>query len=197
MQSKKQLMISKQKQQLKRQKQRQAAIKKEKDAKNEANVKKEESKGTNATQVIYDALLSENNTIIKDAIDKATTDIEADAAAKKAEIDQLAHLGDEEKDAAKAAIDQALEKAKSAIEDAQDTETIHDAKSTFDKTTDEIVNKAKLDDAKVKANKDLTEHAQLVKDKIEALADVTEEQKSEAKQAVEDALTAALDRKST
>src|SRR5699024_11111279 len=170
------------------------AVQAVKDASKLANVENEATKGENAMQAIYDALLAENDTIIHDAIDKATADIEADAAAKKAEIDQLAHLGDQEKEAAKAAIDQALEAAKSAIADAKDTDTIRDVKSTFDTTTDDVVNNAKLDDAKVKANTDLTEHAQLVQDKIDALADVTEEQKSAAKQAVEDALTAALNK---
>ena len=120
--------------------------------------------------------------------DEAKTAIENAARAKKAEIDQTPNATDEEKVAAKAKVDEAVNNAKASIDQATNNNGVDTAKS---EGTDAINHVqpvvVKKDEAKVAINK----AAEAKKAEIDQTPNATDEEKAAAKAKVDEAVTTA------
>ncbi|MCH4433565.1 SasC/FmtB family protein [Staphylococcus haemolyticus] len=133
-----------------------------------------------------DSINNVQPTVVKK--DEAKTAIENAARAKKAEIDQTPNATDEEKVAAKAKVDEAVNNAKASIDQATNNNGVDTAKS---EGTDAINHVqpvvVKKDEAKVAINK----AAEAKKTEIDQTPNATDEEKAAAKAKVDEAVTIA------
>ena len=133
-----------------------------------------------------DAINNVQPTVVKK--DEAKTAIENAARAKKAEIDQTPNATDEEKVAAKAKVDEAVNNAKASIDQATNNNGVDTAKS---EGTDAINHVqpvvVKKDEAKVAINK----AAEAKKAENDQTPNATDEEKAAAKAKVDEAVTTA------
>ncbi|MDT3948699.1 DUF1542 domain-containing protein, partial [Staphylococcus haemolyticus] len=148
-------------------------------ATNNNGVDTAKSEGTDAINHVQPVVVKKDEA--KVAINKA-------AEAKKAEIDQTPNATDEEKAAAKAKIDDAVNNAKASIDQATNNAGVDTAKS---EGTDAINHVqpvvVKKDEAKVAINK----AAEAKKTEIDQTPNATDEEKAAAKAKVDEAVTIA------
>lgn len=163
------------------------------DATSTANVDTAVSNGKNAMQDIYDKLLEENNNTVEESKDKQKADLQNEVKKYKEEIDALKHVSEEEKDAAKAEIEKIAKEAETAIDEANSSKAMTEIKTDAVEDMKDEVTKVTLTDAKIDANKQLQDHAAIVKDDIDALTGVSEEEKESAKTAIDNAVNKAVE----
>lgn len=161
-----------------------AANKAVKDAKDIPTVEQATQDGKEEMDKVYNTIAKESEAFIKTEKDKAIEEIEKDAEDAKNAIDDLDNLTDKEKEAAKDAIDDALDKAKDAIENTDSPSDIQSEKDKVKDKIEEIVEDAKLNDEKSSANKELKEKADDIKNKIDTLPSLKEEEKEALKEEV-------------
>ena len=120
--------------------------------------------------------------------DEAKTAIENAARAKKAEIDQTPNATDEEKVAAKAKVDEAVNNAKASIDQATNNDGVDTAKSNgLDSINNIQPTVVKKDEAKTAIDK----AAEAKKAEIDQTPNATDEEKAAAKAKVDEAVTTA------
>ncbi|MEB6746354.1 DUF1542 domain-containing protein [Staphylococcus haemolyticus] len=120
--------------------------------------------------------------------DEAKTAIENAARAKKAEIDQTPNATDEEKVAAKAKVDEAVNNAKASIDQVTNNEGVDTAKSNgLDSINNIQPTVVKKDEAKTAIDK----AAEAKKTEIDQTPNATDEEKAAAKAKVDEAVTTA------
>ncbi|MCT1687658.1 DUF1542 domain-containing protein [Staphylococcus haemolyticus] len=120
--------------------------------------------------------------------DEAKTAIENAARAKKAEIDQMPNATDEEKAAAKAKVDEAVNNAKVSIDQAINNNGVDTAKTNgVDSINNVQPTVVKKDEAKTAIDK----AAEAKKAEIDQTPNATDEEKAAAKAKVDEAVTTA------
>ncbi|MEM0769352.1 SasC/FmtB family protein [Staphylococcus haemolyticus] len=133
-----------------------------------------------------DAINNVQPTVVKK--DEAKTAIENAARAKKAEIDQTPNATDEEKVAAKAKVDEAVNNAKASIDQATNNDGVDTAKSNgLDSINNIQPTVVKKDEAKTAIDK----AAEAKKAEIDQTPNATDEEKAAAKAKVDEAVTTA------
>ncbi|MCH4402097.1 DUF1542 domain-containing protein [Staphylococcus haemolyticus] len=133
-----------------------------------------------------DAINNVQPTVVKK--DEAKTAIENAARAKKAEIDQMPNATDEEKVAAKAKVDEAVNNAKASIDQATNNDGVDTAKSNgLDSINNIQPTVVKKDEAKTAIDK----AAEAKKAEIDQTPNATDEEKAAAKAKVDEAVTTA------
>nr|WP_180554708.1 SasC/FmtB family protein [Staphylococcus haemolyticus] len=133
-----------------------------------------------------DAINNVQPTVVKK--DEAKTAIENAARAKKAEIDQMPNATDEEKAAAKAKVDEAVNNAKVSIDQATNNKGVDTAKSNgLDSINNIQPTVVKKDEAKTAIDK----AAEAKKTEIDQTPNATDEEKAAAKAKVDEAVTTA------
>ncbi|MEB5828749.1 DUF1542 domain-containing protein [Staphylococcus haemolyticus] len=133
-----------------------------------------------------DAVNNVQPTVVKK--DEAKTAIENAARAKKAEIDQTPNATDEEKVAAKAKVDEAVNNAKASIDQATNNDGVDTAKSNgLDSINNIQPTVVKKDEAKTAIDK----AAEAKKAEIDQTPNATDEEKAAAKAKVDEAVTTA------
>ncbi len=133
-----------------------------------------------------DAINNVQPTVVKK--DEAKTAIENAARAKKAEIDQTPNATDEEKVAAKAKVDEAVNNAKASIDQVTNNEGVDTAKSNgLDSINNIQPTVVKKDEAKTAIDK----AAEAKKTEIDQTPNATDEEKAAAKAKVDEAVTTA------
>ena len=130
-----------------------------------------------------DAINNVQPTVVKK--DEAKTAIENAARAKKAEIDQTPNATDEEKVAAKAKVDEAVNNAKASIDQVTNNEGVDTAKSNgLDSINNIQPTVVKKDEAKTAIDK----AAEAKKAEIDQTPNATDEEKAAAKAKVDEAV---------
>ncbi|WP_438873194.1 SasC/FmtB family protein [Staphylococcus haemolyticus] len=133
-----------------------------------------------------DSINNVQPTVVKK--DEAKTAIENAARAKKAEIDQTPNATDEEKVAAKAKVDEAVNNAKASIDQATNNDGVDTAKSNgLDSINNIQPTVVKKDEAKTAIDK----AAEAKKAEIDQTPNATDEEKAAAKAKVDEAVTTA------
>ncbi|MBC3013297.1 SasC/FmtB family protein [Staphylococcus haemolyticus] len=133
-----------------------------------------------------DSINNVQPTVVKK--DEAKTVIENAARAKKAEIDQTPNATDEEKVAAKAKVDEAVNNAKASIDQVTNNEGVDTAKSNgLDSINNIQPTVVKKDEAKTAIDK----AAEAKKTEIDQTPNATDEEKAAAKAKVDEAVTTA------
>ncbi|WP_180527026.1 DUF1542 domain-containing protein, partial [Staphylococcus haemolyticus] len=133
-----------------------------------------------------DAINNVQPTVVKK--DEAKTAIENAARAKKAEIDQMPNATDEEKAAAKAKVDEAVNNAKVSIDQAINNNGVDTAKTNgVDSINNVQPTVVKKDEAKTAIDK----AAEAKKAEIDQTPNATDEEKAAAKAKVDEAVTTA------
>ncbi|WP_423831270.1 SasC/FmtB family protein [Staphylococcus haemolyticus] len=133
-----------------------------------------------------DSINNVQPTVVKK--DEAKTAIENAARAKKAEIDQTPNATDEEKVAAKAKVDEAVNNAKASIDQVTNNEGVDTAKSNgLDSINNIQPTVVKKDEAKTAIDK----AAEAKKTEIDQTPNATDEEKAAAKAKVDEAVTTA------
>ena len=133
-----------------------------------------------------DSINNVQPTVVKK--DEAKTAIENAARAKKAEIDQTPNATDEEKVAAKAKVDEAVNNAKASIDQVTNNEGVDTAKSNgLDSINNIQPTVVKKDEAKTAIDK----AAEAKKAEIDQTPNATDEEKAAAKAKVDEAVTTA------
>ncbi|QCY38184.1 DUF1542 domain-containing protein [Staphylococcus haemolyticus] len=133
-----------------------------------------------------DAINNVQPTVVKK--DEAKTAIENAARAKKAEIDQMPNATDEEKAAAKAKVDEAVNNAKVSIDQAINNNGVDTAKTNgVDSINNVQPTVVKKDEAKTAIDK----AAEAKKTEIDQTPNATDEEKAAAKAKVDEAVTTA------
>nr|WP_087503703.1 SasC/FmtB family protein [Staphylococcus haemolyticus] len=133
-----------------------------------------------------DSINNVQPTVVKK--DEAKTAIENAARAKKAEIDQTPNATDEEKVAAKAKVDEAVNNAKASIDQATNNDGVDTAKSNgLDSINNIQPTVVKKDEAKAAIDK----AAEAKKAEIDQTPNATDEEKAAAKAKVDEAVTTA------
>ena len=133
-----------------------------------------------------DSINNVQPTVVKK--DEAKTAIENAARAKKAEIDQTPNATDEEKVAAKAKVDEAVNNAKASIDQVTNNEGVDTAKSNgLDSINNIQPTVVKKDEAKAAIDK----AAEAKKAEIDQILNATDEEKAAAKAKVDEAVTTA------
>ena len=133
-----------------------------------------------------DSINNVQPTVVKK--DEAKTAIENAARAKKAEIDQTPNATDEEKVAAKAKVDEAVNNAKASIDQATNNDGVDTAKSNgLDSINNIQPTVVKKDEAKAAIDK----AAEAKKAEIDQILNATDEEKAAAKAKVDEAVTTA------
>ncbi|WP_406842939.1 SasC/FmtB family protein [Staphylococcus haemolyticus] len=133
-----------------------------------------------------DSINNVQPTVVKK--DEAKTAIENATRAKKAEIDQTPNATDEEKVAAKAKVDEAVNNAKASIDQVTNNEGVDTAKSNgLDSINNIQPTVVKKDEAKTAIDK----AAEAKKAEIDQTPNATDEEKAAAKAKVDEAVTTA------
>ena len=128
---------------------------------------------------------------LDNAKEKAKEEIKKKAAEEKAAIDALSDLTDEEKDELKKDIDKKAEEAKKSIDEVTNPEDKSEVGSTKEEAfvgTNEVKKEAEnkdLANAKEKAKEEIEKKAAEEKAAIDALPDITDEEKEELKKDID------------
>src|SRR5699024_8279253 len=162
-------------------------------ADDQAGVDEATKAGKDKMDEIYNHYVTNNNTNLNAAKDRAEEALEEDVAKAKDAIDNLSNLNKEEKDAAKDAIDNALEKGKEAIQKGSSPDEVTDAKNEASDQITSIVEDATLTDTQKVAKDALDNAATDAKNAIDNLPNLSKEEKDAAKEAIDQATKAGKD----
>ncbi len=127
-----------------------------------------------------------------DAKNAAIANLQTSAQTAKDAIDALPNLTAQEKTDAKNAIDAELAAAIAAVEAATDVAEVQTALTDGTSAINQIVEAATLTDAKIGAKAELAATAQAAKDAIDALPNLTAQEKTDAKNAIDTELATAI-----
>ena len=133
---------------------------------------------------------------LQDAKNKAKKELEEKATLTKAAIDKLTGVSAEEKEKAKSEIEKVLEAGKKAIDDADKTDAVTTQTTEHKDQMDTIYNNLSaendknIEQAKEKATAELTKKAEEAKIAIDALPNLSTEEKAKQKEAVDKELEA-------
>ncbi|AMS10562.1 GA module-containing protein [Erysipelothrix rhusiopathiae] len=143
---------------------------------------------------IKDALIKENFESLEKLKDDKKANLNAEAEKAKETIDKLENLSQADKDKAKKVIDQAVNDASKELDKAttpSDINTIYNQGKT---DIGNVVVKAELDDAKIKAVADLKAKADEVRKQIADKPSLSNQQRKEANDEINKTLTDAIKR---
>ncbi len=135
---------------------------------------------------------SEDEQARQQQVDEAKSALDAKAEEVKQLVDELLNVDQATKDQAKAQIDQACDEAKAKVEAAGSTSEIESEQKVGCEAIDSIVNvladqdKANLNAGKANATASLEHYAQSRKEHIDALANLSKEQKQAAKAEIDE-----------
>ncbi|MDE8065475.1 DUF1542 domain-containing protein [Erysipelothrix rhusiopathiae] len=148
----------------------------------------------NEMDAIKDAIVKENNDSIDALINDKKSNLDAEAKKAKEVIDKLENLSQTEKDDAKKLIDETVSDASKELDKAttpSDINTIYNQGKT---DIGNVVVKAELDDAKIKAVADLKAKADEVRKQIADKPSLSNQQRKEANDEINKTLTDAIKR---
>ncbi|NBA02063.1 DUF1542 domain-containing protein [Erysipelothrix rhusiopathiae] len=143
---------------------------------------------------IKDRLVNENKDAIESLINDKKASLAEEAKKAKETIDNLENLSQDEKDAAKKSIDQAVNDAGKEFEQAKTPQDIDAVYNKGKNDIADIVVKAELDDAKTKAIEDLKAKAEAVRTQIERKPALSDQQRKAANDEINKTLAEAIKR---
>lgn len=135
---------------------------------------------------------NQGNTNLEDSKTKAKEDLENKAEEARKEIEENPHLSDEEKEGYIKDINDTLDDATKAIDDANTNKEVGDIRDDAQEKIDETLKKADLTAEKKLAKKELEDYANDKKDEIASNSNLSQEEKEDYNNQIDDILQEGL-----